>query len=96
MNGKQRVLIMGLGLHGGGVGASNYFSSTGAKVTITDLKSEDELKTSIKALKNIRSLRFVLGRHELSDFENVDLIIKNPGVPWNSPFFASTTVPFSK
>jgi UDP-N-acetylmuramoylalanine--D-glutamate ligase len=86
MNGKQRVLIMGLGLHGGGVGASNYFSSTGAKVTVTDLKSEDELKSSIKALKNFRNLRFVLGRHELRDFENVDLIIKNPGVQWSSPF----------
>jgi UDP-N-acetylmuramoylalanine--D-glutamate ligase len=86
MNAKQRVLIMGLGLHGGGVGASNYFSSTGAKVTVTDLKSEDELKSSIKALKNTRRLRFVFGRHELSDFENVDLIVKNPGVPWSSPF----------
>ena len=86
MNKNKTVLIMGLGFHGGGVGAANYFTSKGARVVITDLKSENELKQSLELLKNKENLRFVLGKHYFDDFRNADLIIKNPGVPWNSPY----------
>ncbi|KKU17523.1 MAG: UDP-N-acetylmuramoylalanine-D-glutamate ligase, partial [Candidatus Azambacteria bacterium GW2011_GWA2_45_90] len=34
------------------------------------------------------SIRYVLGRHRKEDFENADLIIKNPGVPNESKFLA--------
>ncbi len=77
---------MGLGLHGGGIGAANYFTAMGDRVTVTDLKGEQELETSIARLKKRGKIRFVLGRHEFSDFENADLIIKNPSVPPNSPY----------
>jgi len=80
------VLVMGLGLHGGGIGAANYFTSRANHVIITDLKSEDELKESIKRLKNRDKIRFVLGGHNLSDFKNVDLIIRNPAVHLSSPY----------
>lgn len=83
---KKKVLIMGLGLHGGGVGAANYFISKGAFVVITDLKKEDELRESIKKLKSSGRVHFVLGGHDFKDFKNVDLIIKNPAVPLNSPY----------
>ncbi len=82
----KKVLIMGLGLHGGGVGAANYFISKGASVVITDLKKEEELRESIEKLKGSRRVYFVLGRHDFKDFKNVDLIIKNPAVAPNSPY----------
>jgi UDP-N-acetylmuramoylalanine--D-glutamate ligase len=86
MNKYEKVLIMGLGLHGGGVGAANFFLSIGSSVVITDLKTEEELKPSIEKLKKSDKLRLVLGRHDYNDFKNADLIIKNPGVPPGSPY----------
>ncbi len=77
---------MGLGLNsqGSGVSAAKFFASSGAKVTVTDLKTEKELAPSIKLLKNF-PMKFVLGKHNKEDFTNVDLIIKNPGVRQDSP-----------
>lgn len=84
MNGI-RVTIMGLGLHGGGVESALFCLKKGAEVTVTDLKEEAELRSSLERLKNY-PVRFVLGRHEQDDFISTDLIIKNPGVPQDSPF----------
>jgi UDP-N-acetylmuramoylalanine--D-glutamate ligase len=86
MEKNRTVLIMGLGLHGGGTAAANYFSSRGMRVTITDLKTGKELEDSIQKIQNKRNVRFVLGRHRFEDFRSVDLIIKNPGVPPDSPY----------
>ncbi|MBN1523408.1 MAG: UDP-N-acetylmuramoyl-L-alanine--D-glutamate ligase [Spirochaetales bacterium] len=78
---------MGLGLHGGGLASALFFAARNACVTVTDLQNEDVLKPTLDKLKDY-PVRFVLGRHEESDFQNADLIIKNPGVPANSPFLA--------
>ena len=75
-----KVTIMGLGLNGGGLTSAKFFAKYGAKVTVTDLKSEKELKPSIEALNDIKNIRFVLGRHDIEDFETADLVIKNPVV----------------
>ncbi|MBN2322761.1 MAG: UDP-N-acetylmuramoyl-L-alanine--D-glutamate ligase [Spirochaetes bacterium] len=86
MGRKKKIVIMGLGLHGGGVGAANYFIEKGCGVTITDLKKKEELWGSIRRIKSAGNVRFVLGRHELADFENADLVIKNPAVPSDSVY----------
>ena len=39
---KKKVVIMGLGLHGGGVGTARFFVKKKAEVLITDLKSRKE------------------------------------------------------
>lgn len=75
-----RVTIMGLGLNGGGLISAQFFAEHGAQVTVTDFKTETELAPSIEALKNFPTIRYVLGRHEIEDFKNADLVIKNPGV----------------
>ena len=85
---EKAVVIMGLGLHGGGVGAANYFIEKGYRVTITDLKPEEELKESIERLKPSEKLCFVLGRHEYEDFRTPDLVVKNPAIPRNSPYIS--------
>ena len=48
----MKVLIFGLGLHGGGHAAATYFLDRGDEVRITDLKGAEELKGSIAELKD--------------------------------------------
>lgn len=85
---NRRVLILGLGLHGGGVGSAEFFAREGSKVVVTDLKSKDELATSLKKLSRFSNIKYVLGRHRKADVAAANLIIKNPGVPDDSPLLA--------
>ena len=80
----MRATVMGLGLHGGGVAAAQFLIRHGARVTVTDLRTEDALQASLDRLAG--PVRLVLGRHEQRDFSDVDLVVKNPGVPADSPF----------
>jgi len=82
---NKKVVIMGLGLHGGGVAAAKFFCSQGSDVLVTDLKTEDQLKDSIEKLKGL-PIRYSLAGHSKEDFLSADLIIKNPDVPWSSPY----------
>lgn len=82
-----KVLVMGLGLHGGGVETARYLAERGALVTCTDLRSEVELEPSINALDGLE-IKYVLGRHRIEDFDNADLIVKNPAVPSDSIWLA--------
>ncbi len=85
-----RITIMGLGLHGGGLTSSLFFLKTGADITITDLKTEEMLSTTVERLKKESSkennFKLILGRHREEDFKNTDMIIKNPGVPSSSKY----------
>jgi len=49
----KKVTVMGLGLFGGGVGVAKYLVLHGANVTVTDLKSEEELAVSLKLLHGL-------------------------------------------
>jgi UDP-N-acetylmuramoylalanine--D-glutamate ligase len=89
----QRVLIMGLGLHGGGLESAKYLARRGAELTITDLRDEKTLAPSIGKLEAFLGehspparVRYVLGRHETDNFERADMVIKNPGVSPDSPY----------
>ncbi|WP_434246285.1 UDP-N-acetylmuramoyl-L-alanine--D-glutamate ligase [Borreliella burgdorferi] len=80
-------LIMGLGLNGGGVALSRFLLKRGAKLVITDLKSETELALSIDALRDFEDqIRYVLGKHDVNDFKNADIVVKNPGVKPNNKY----------
>ncbi|MDD5043098.1 MAG: UDP-N-acetylmuramoyl-L-alanine--D-glutamate ligase [Patescibacteria group bacterium] len=81
----RRVTVMGLGLHGGGVGVTRWLIRHGAKVLVTDLKTRKQLQKSIALLRGLK-VKFVLGKHPEADFKNTDLIIQNPGVPRESKF----------
>lgn len=81
----KRVLVMGLGLHGGGLGVTRWLVNRGARVTVTDLKKETELNPTLEQLRGAK-VEFVLGEHRDRDFENADLVIRNPGVPRESRY----------
>lgn len=84
----KRVLVMGLGVHGGGLGVTRWLVKQGAQVTVTDLKHADELRTSLDALRGL-PIRYVLGEHRPQDFRDSDLVVRGPGVPKESPFLAA-------
>lgn len=90
----KRVLLLGLGLHGGGVGVAKFLLRNGARLTINDLRSRRELAPSIKELEKFRiprrppTLRYVLGKHRRSDILSADLIVKGPGIKPDAPFLA--------
>lgn len=83
----KKVLIMGLGLHGGGVRAAQWFSRHGARVTVTDMKTHIQLSKSIDGLSHVfPDITYHLGGHDKNDFSSHDLIIQNPAVPATSPY----------
>ncbi|MDP3727449.1 MAG: UDP-N-acetylmuramoyl-L-alanine--D-glutamate ligase, partial [bacterium] len=83
---NKKVLIMGLGLHGGGVGSAEFFSRLGSRVIVTDLKSRRELAPSVAKLRRFKNITYRLGGHRAADFRSADFIIKGPGVPEKSKF----------
>jgi UDP-N-acetylmuramoylalanine--D-glutamate ligase len=84
---NKKILVMGLGLLGGGIATTKWLVKHYAKVTVTDLKNKKSLSDSIKALGTAaKSVSFVLGRHNESDFKNNEIIVVNPAVPKESPF----------
>lgn len=82
----KKVTLMGLGLLGRGVGDAKWLASQGAILTITDLKTKEELSSSIKKLAKFKNIRYVLGNHREEDFASADMIIKSAGVPLDSKF----------
>jgi UDP-N-acetylmuramoylalanine--D-glutamate ligase len=83
----KRALVMGLGVNAGGLGVTRFLVEQGAEVTVTDLRGEQVLAPSLRELEGL-PLRLVLGRHEDADFQNAELVIRNPGVPRESRYLA--------
>ncbi|RKX87860.1 MAG: UDP-N-acetylmuramoyl-L-alanine--D-glutamate ligase [Spirochaetes bacterium] len=82
-----KVLVMGLGLHGGGAATARFLAERGAEITCTDLRDEAELEPSLKELADL-DIHYVLGTHRKKDFDSADMIVKNPAVPTTSPWIA--------
>jgi UDP-N-acetylmuramoylalanine--D-glutamate ligase len=80
---NKKITIMGLGLLGRGIKVTKFLAKCGANLTITDLKTEQELSKSLKELRKYK-INYCLGKHQLSDFENVDMVVKSAGVPMDS------------
>ena len=79
----KRVTILGLGLLGRSVGDAEFIAKCGGHVTVTDLKTEQELAESIARLDGL-DITYHLGGHELSDFTDTDMVIKSAGVRLDS------------
>ena len=84
----RTVTVMGLGGFGGGVGAVRFLAEAGAKVIVTDLRSEEDLSSSLAQFDRGWPITLRLGHHEDADFRNSDLVVVSPAVPKNSPFLA--------
>lgn len=82
----KKVTLMGLGLLGRGVGDAAYLAECGAVLTITDLKTREQLVASLEQLAEYPGITYVLGEHRLEDFEHCDMVFKAAGVPFDSPY----------
>jgi UDP-N-acetylmuramoylalanine--D-glutamate ligase len=81
---NKKVTVIGLGLLGRGVGDAQFLAECGATLTITDLKSKEQLKESLKKLSQYKNIKYVLGKHQLEDFQDCDMVLKAAGVPLDS------------
>ena len=77
----RRVTVLGLGRHGGGVGAARFLAEQGAIVTVTDRSTGNQLAESVAALANCPIAKWRLGGHDERDFQVAELIVVNPAVP---------------
>lgn len=83
---KKKVVVMGIGLHGGNVATIKWLVAQGARVIATDKKSHEELAPSLEKLKGYKNVTVVTGQHRMEDFLTADLVIKNPAVPWTNKY----------
>jgi UDP-N-acetylmuramoylalanine--D-glutamate ligase len=84
----RRITVMGLGLLGRGLNDVRFLAECGADLVVTDLRTADELRPSLEALRAYPDIRYVLGGHSLEDFRDRDFILKAAGVPLDSPYIA--------
>lgn len=75
----QRVLLVGLGLHGGGASTAEWLYRQGAKVVVTDRQPAAVFRPALRQLRRL-SMTFHLGGHRPADFRWADRIVVNPGV----------------
>jgi len=76
---NKRVLVVGLGRSG--VASALFLKSHGARVTVSDSKSEDQLlREEIPRLLD-QGIGVETGGHGERTFQNQDLIVVSPGVP---------------
>jgi UDP-N-acetylmuramoylalanine--D-glutamate ligase len=79
---NKRVLVVGLGRSG--AAAALFLQDHGARVTVSDTKSEAQLQKEIAALLD-RGISLETGRHSERTFRDQDLIVVSPGVPADQP-----------
>jgi UDP-N-acetylmuramoylalanine--D-glutamate ligase len=74
----KRVLVVGLGKSG--VASALFLKAHGARVTVSDTKSGDELRNEIPMLLD-HGIAVETGGHGERTFRGQDLIVVSPGVP---------------
>ncbi len=79
---NKRVLVVGLGRSG--AASACFLQDRGARVTVSDEKSEAQLQNEIAALLD-RGISIETGRHGERTFRDQDLIVVSPGVPSGQP-----------
>jgi UDP-N-acetylmuramoylalanine--D-glutamate ligase len=79
---NKRVLVVGLGKSG--VASALFLKAHGARVTVSDTKSGDELRNEIPVLLD-HGITVETGGHGDRTFRGQDLIVVSPGVPVDAP-----------
>jgi UDP-N-acetylmuramoylalanine--D-glutamate ligase len=82
---NKRVLVVGLGKSG--LASALFLKARGARVTVSDTKSGDELRNEIPTLLD-HGITVETGGHGERTFREQDLIVVSPGVPVDAPLLA--------
>jgi len=78
----KRVLVVGLGKSG--VASAIFLKERGARVSVSDAKTEDQLPSAIPVLLD-QGISVETGGHNERTFRDQDLIVVSPGVPSDVP-----------
>ncbi len=78
----KRVLVVGMGKSG--VASALFLAGKGARVSVSDTKSEEELHHEIPQLLD-RGVGVEAGYHGERTFKEQELIVISPGVPYDVP-----------
>ncbi len=86
---NKKVLLVGLGILGGGTSMAKFIIDEGGELTITDLRNEELLKKEIDivykyAERKSTKVKFVLEKHEQVIFDDSNVVVFNPAVPYFS------------
>ena len=74
----KRVVVVGMAQTG--VALARFCAARGARVTVTDAKTAEQLPAAIDALRATPVI-WELGGHVLESFTGADLVVMSPGVP---------------
>jgi UDP-N-acetylmuramoylalanine--D-glutamate ligase len=77
---NKKVLVVGLGRTG--VATASFLRKRGARVTVVDLATEQDLGKYAQKVHEM-GIRLELGPHRSETFNDSDLIVLSPGVPHN-------------
>ncbi len=78
----KRVLVVGLGKSG--VASALFLQRHGARVSVSDAKSPEQLRQEIPVLLDA-GITVETGQHSERTFREQDLIVISPGVPFDMP-----------
>jgi UDP-N-acetylmuramoylalanine--D-glutamate ligase len=88
----QTALIVGAARSG--VASASFLLSCGARVVLTDMRSEEMLPLPLGPLRALArdsgALILALGGHKPESFRQCDFVVVSPGVPLTLPFFAES------
>lgn len=79
----KHILVVGLARTG--IAVTRFLARSGARVTVTDLRSAETLAAALDELAGL-AVDYVLGRHDEADFAAAELVVVSPGVPQDSPY----------
>lgn len=80
----KKVLVLGLGKSG--INAAELLAKLGAKVTVNDKNVPSDLN-QVAALE-AQNIKVVTGSHPLALLTDIDLMVKNPGIPYTNVLVA--------
>ena len=79
MNLRDKTILV-VGLARTGIACARFLAKLGARVTVTDMKSAEQVAEQMQELAEF-TITWELGRHEEASFLTSDLIVVSPGVP---------------
>jgi len=78
----KQILVVGLARTG--VSVARFLARSAARVTVTDMKTAEQLADHMAALGGL-PINWQLGYHDDATFKACDLIVVSPGVPMDLP-----------
>ena len=85
LNGKQIVI---LGFARQGMALARFAAKRGAKVIVSDLRSQEALQESMDQLKDL-PIEYILGDHPQTLLDGTDLLLISGGVPADLPLISA-------